>query len=156
MPSSAVEQVRRRKLVKGVVSGLSQEQAGIAAGYSAKCAKQSASRVLQRPDVRALLERAMKRRHISDDRLMQTLDEGLSATKVISARIVGADATERTDDFVDVPDHPTRHKFLETGLKLKGYLQPTDPLTAGPTQINIIHNYRPHPIVQPPQVDAGP
>jgi len=28
-----------------------------------------------------------------------------------------------TKDFVDVEDHPTRHKFLDTALKLKGYMK---------------------------------
>ena len=26
-------------------------------------------------------------------------------------------------DFIDVDDFPTRHKYIETGLKLKGHLR---------------------------------
>lgn len=56
---------------------------------------------------------------LTDIRLFDKLNEGLEATKVISARIVGKDANEQTDDFIDIPDYATRHKYLETALKMK-------------------------------------
>ncbi len=53
---------------------------------------------------------------VSDEKLAKVLNEGLEATKVV---VMGKESKEA---FVDIqPDHPTRHKFLETGLKLKGY-----------------------------------
>lgn len=57
---------------------------------------------------------------VTDDKLATVLADGLEANKVISAKIV-AKANEQTDDFIEVPDYPTRHKYLETGLRLKGY-----------------------------------
>lgn len=55
---------------------------------------------------------------ISDERLVSVLDEGLQANRTISA-IAGTEANGGTVDFVDVPDFQTRHRYLETGLKLK-------------------------------------
>jgi hypothetical protein len=60
--------------------------------------------------------------------LLDVLDDGLKANKVISCNIVSLDkegmkdADSMTKDFVDIDDHPTRHKFLDTALKLKRYL----------------------------------
>lgn len=51
---------------------------------------------------------------VNDAKLGQTLQDGLEATKTV---IIGKDE----DAFADqVADHPTRHKFLETGLRLRG------------------------------------
>ncbi len=63
-------------------------------------------------------------KYLPDDLLSQVHSESLRADKVISARIVGRDANESTDDFIEVPDHPTRHKFLDTAYKLKGLYKP--------------------------------
>lgn len=50
---------------------------------------------------------------VTDEKLSQVLTEGLAAE--------GKDGT---------PDHATRHRFLETGIKVKGYIQPgADPIT---------------------------
>jgi len=69
----------------------------------------------------------MEEKGITDDRLLQVLDEGLAANKTVSARVITkkgelAEADESTDDFIDVPDHDVRHKFLKTALELKGHI----------------------------------
>ena len=58
-------------------------------------------------------------KYIPDDKLQKVLDEGLEANRVISAMNTGKQADGATADFIDVPDHAVRHKFLETALKLK-------------------------------------
>lgn len=58
--------------------------------------------------------------YLPDAKLAQVHQEGLEATKVISAKIVGMNANEQTDDFIDVPDYQTRAKYLELGYKIKG------------------------------------
>ncbi len=63
-------------------------------------------------------------KYLPDATLLQVHREGLQANKVVSARITGADANEATDDFIEIPDHPTRHKFLETAYKLKKRIGP--------------------------------
>lgn len=52
---------------------------------------------------------------IDDDRLLNVLNEGLDATKTV---VMGQESKE---SFVDVqPDFSVRHRYLETGLRLKG------------------------------------
>ena len=59
---------------------------------------------------------------VTDEKLAKVLNEGLEATKVV---VMGKDSGEA---FVDIqPDHPTRHKFLETGLRLRGYAKEDTP-----------------------------
>jgi hypothetical protein len=60
----------------------------------------------------------MDKMGITDEKLNLVLEEGLAATRSISA-IAGTEANGGTVDFVDVPDFMVRHKYLETGLKLK-------------------------------------
>ncbi len=49
---------------------------------------------------------------ISDDKLAKVLDEGLEAGK-------------KTEEGIE-PDYAVRHKYLETGLKLKGHYKNED------------------------------
>lgn len=55
---------------------------------------------------------------LTDQYLHQKLSEGLDANRTISVK-GGKEASANTDDFIDIPDYLTRHKYLETALKLK-------------------------------------
>lgn len=61
---------------------------------------------------------------LPDSLLSQVHMEGLTANKQLSAKIImlggKGDANSQTDDFIEVPDYPTRHKYLETAYKIKG------------------------------------
>ena len=66
--------------------------------------------------------------YFPDDKLARVGDEGLDATRTISATVlVKSDnpnvktkqANARDVDFIDVPDYQTRHKYYDTALKLK-------------------------------------
>ena len=62
----------------------------------------------------------MEESGITDIKLSEVLKDGLEATKAV---VMGKESTE---SFVDVqPDYAIRHKYLETGLKMKG-LVPKD------------------------------
>jgi hypothetical protein len=52
---------------------------------------------------------------VTNDRLVTVLSEGLASDKY--------QQLEPEASAVPVPDYKARHKYLETGLKLKGYLQ---------------------------------
>lgn len=78
---------------------------------------------------------ALVNKYLPDSKLLEVHAQGLEATKVISAVVTGKDADEKTNDFIDVPDYATRHKYLETGYKLKGKLE-HGPTVFAPTQIN--------------------
>ena len=59
----------------------------------------------------------MDKMGISDEKLAKRLNEGLDATKAV---VMGV---KSEDSFVDIqPDYITRHKYIETSLKLKGHL----------------------------------
>lgn len=121
---------RNKKVVKGVLKGKPISRAMIDAGYAAttansKCAEKARELA---PTIQALMER----RGLTDDRLLDVLDDGLRADKCISCNVIApggdgmADAHSATKDFIDVPDHPTRHKFLDTALKLRRHLDKPD------------------------------
>ena len=78
--------------------------------------------------------------YLPDDKLFERHREALDAVKVISARITNKEADIDTDDFIEVPDHPTRLKAVELGYKTKGYaIDPALALTInGPVQIKIV------------------
>jgi len=58
-------------------------------------------------------------KELPDEKLMKVLHEGLDANRVVSAINPGKSATSSTADFIEVPDFMIRHKYLETGLKIK-------------------------------------
>jgi len=92
--------------------------------------------------------------YLPDELLTRKLEEGLEAMKQLSARIIvkkGASASEidgelqtansRTDDFVEVEDLQTRHKYLETALKVKGrLLNKIDLTTNGKDLVNTLNS----------------
>jgi len=86
-------------------------------------------RMLKKVDIS--VSELMEMMGTTDAYLNQKLNEGLEATKTISViPIKQKEAQENSTDlpnansknieFVDVEDYPTRHKYLDTALKLKG------------------------------------
>lgn len=57
---------------------------------------------------------------LTDKLLIKKALQGLEAKKIISANITYGDANEKTNDFIEVDDFPTQHKYLETGLAMLG------------------------------------
>lgn len=53
---------------------------------------------------------------ITDEKLIKVIDEGLTASKTIVF----------DESSIEVADHQTRHKFLETALKVKGAFKNSD------------------------------
>ena len=68
----------------------------------------------------------MEANGLSLGKLIEVLKDGLEANKVISAQVINQagdgmkQANSMTKDFIDVPDHSTRHKYLETAAKWLG------------------------------------
>jgi hypothetical protein len=54
------------------------------------------------------------------------------------------DADSMSKDFVEVEDFLTRHKYLETALKLKGHLIHKDQKEG----VTVIMNFEPHPKIK--------
>lgn len=88
-------------------------EAMLEAGYS-KSTSETPQNLTQTNGWQELMEK-----HMPDSKLQQVIEEGLEANRIISAVNTGKQASGATADFVEVPDHAVRHKFVETALKLK-------------------------------------
>jgi hypothetical protein len=102
--------------------GISYRQAMLNAGYSENTASDP-SNLTESDTWQELMDK-----HFPDETLAKKVQEGLEANRVISAQVVVKSdnpnvktktATARDVDFIEVPDHGVRHKYLETALKLK-------------------------------------
>jgi hypothetical protein len=84
-------------------------------------------------------------KYFPDDKLTKVIQEGLEANRVISAINTGKQASAAESDFIEVPDHAVRHKFVETSLKLKGRLTNKTDITSDgkkiePTTVIIVED----------------
>jgi hypothetical protein len=88
------------------------------AGYSDSTAQRS-TQVIQSEGFQAVLEMA----GISDKRLAATINDGLDAQNYLKTERVEGIGKNRlkTEEIITIPDLNTRHKYLETSLRLKGY-----------------------------------
>ena len=77
-------------------------------------------------------------KHLPDKKLFQVHNDALDATKVVSARVTGRDADSGTDDFIDVPDHPTRLRAVELGYRVKGKLKDSPEINLNQTKVLIM------------------
>ena len=133
--------IMERKFIKLFMNGMTPTEAMREAGYTVNTANAKAGEKLEK--VRPIIEGLMDKMGISDERLLETLDRGLDATKQISCNVIinghlsaneqdaMKPAHEMTKDFVEVEDFAVRHKYLETGLKLRGHLQKQELNIAG-------------------------
>lgn len=96
---------------------ISASKAMVAAGYSPQSAK-NPQRITQTESFRMLMEKA----GIDDNKVLRTLNDGLEAQSYIKTeRVEGIGKTRlKTEEVIPVPDLTTRHKYLETTLRLKG------------------------------------
>jgi len=109
---------RQRLAVKTLLEeGGSVRRAMLKAGYTPTMAK-NPKKLTETKGFKELMEEV----GITDLKLAEVLNSGLNATRVISA-VGGKEANGATTDFIEVPDYAVRHKYLETGLKLKGHQQ---------------------------------
>jgi len=108
---------RQKELVKYVSEnvGLSMEQAMKDLNYSPSYARSGRIK-------KTLSWKSLMRKYLPDKKLVKVVNDGLGANRVISAMNPNKQATGATTDFIEVPDHAVRHKFVETALKMKGRL----------------------------------
>ena len=85
------------------------------AGYSPKTAGEIGHENLKKPEIRGAIAERMDEVGITEKRLLQVLDEGLSATKShFRQKTDGAEAEVKVYD-----DYAVRHRYLDTALKLR-------------------------------------
>ncbi len=128
--------IRERLLIKHLLEGKTQHDAMLLAGYAKSTAEKLSKSIIGKPSLQSSLEKAMHKHGITDEKLMQTMKDGLDSDKEISyvfhkvkermgLKNSGKGEEKKADefdvDFVSVPDHPTRHRFMDSALKLKGH-----------------------------------
>lgn len=117
-PKRPPKTIKEKAFVKALVKTTTAAEAARIAGYKDPIQAAYENKIkLDLPDL-------MDKKGLTDDHLLDKLDEGLESNRVISAIITDKQANGATNDFIEVPDMVVRHKYLETALKLKGKLQP--------------------------------
>lgn len=130
--SKLAVKMRRKKIIKALAEGKTQQEAGIIAGLSPKTAGQQVQKTLSNPIIANALIAEMEKAGVTDELLAERLHTLLFGTKVISANIFApgspipgggpdlADANGMTKDFVEVPDNVALAKGIEIACKIKG------------------------------------
>jgi hypothetical protein len=109
---------RQQLYKKYRLEGYSKYAAAIKAGYS----KTTAGHKGKQLDKVVNMQHWLELQGLTDKALAEHAFQGLNATKVVSANIIYGDADEKTNDFIEVPDWSTRHRYFETILKVGNYL----------------------------------
>ena len=112
---------------------LADSDKGRKSGYSeASVVGGTIYKTIQQLKARPEIQRALLERGINEHTIAKTLHEGLLADKVISAIVVNkdgdgmADGHSMTKDFINVPDHTVRHKFMQSAIELGAMLPDTE------------------------------
>jgi hypothetical protein len=123
----AAVELRRKKIIRDILAGKTQQEAGIAAGLSSKSARSQVAQILANPNVKNALIHEMEKLGMTNDFLAGHHKQLIEGTKVISAMVIApgsgsdlADAGSLTKDFIEVPDLVAKAKGLELAYKLKG------------------------------------
>jgi hypothetical protein len=119
--------LKQRKAISNLVAnGGNVAQAMRAAGYSEAMAR-NPQKLTESEYVQTLMQEV----GLTDKDAFQQLKDGLQANKTV---VMGKD----DDSFVDIqPDHATRHKYLETHLRLRGIGTSKDQATTNFNFINV-------------------
>jgi hypothetical protein len=129
IPKEKPLSIKERKAVKNLAAGMTKGNALVLAGYSESTANHRPDVVFGKGRVIQAIKELMDDLGLTDSELLNTLKAGLKADKVISAMVIAPngegmkDANSMTRDFIEIADHDTRHKYLVTGLKLRGHLK---------------------------------
>jgi len=127
-PKNAVAVKRRRKIIAAaLLEGKSNQDAGIAAGFSEKTAADQVSQTLRNPKFQSTLIAEMEKSGINDSYLSEKLRALIEGTKVISATVIAPgsgsdlkDAGSMSKDFIEVPDNIALAKGIEIAFKIRG------------------------------------
>lgn len=118
--------IKQKLAFKEAVKGSSLTKAMVKAGFSKKSAKHT-NTLTRTKGWHELIDK-----YISEEDLMKVHKAGLRATKTVYGATIGEDG-EELSDAQETPDFAVRHKYLETGYKVRGRLKETP--NAPPTNI---------------------
>ena len=112
---SRVEKDRRDALVvRNLAEGMPPAQAIMEAGYSSATAYTKREEILQRISKNSPMIEALDEEKVTTKYLARKIRRGLNAKK--TQRLV---VDKSVEQFTDI-DHGTRHRYLETALRLRG------------------------------------
>jgi hypothetical protein len=102
--------IKDKKMIKSILEGNTTRQAMRDAGYKGATLTHQSRKIRElAPTIIALMDKA----GLSDEFMVKKLKSGFEADRpVVVDKAIN-----------DYPDHPTRHKYLETGLKLRNHLK---------------------------------
>lgn len=129
---------RQRKFLKYYVETGNASKAAKMAGYADY--RVHPYDILAKPSFQAAYNELLDKHGITDQKLLKVLSEGLNAKKLVyveSGDVMENGLQKKVQEFDD--DYQTRHKYLETGLKLKKHLESD---TDGAIQRSIINIIR--------------
>ena len=109
---------KERTIVKALTQGKEDKEALKIAGYSPSYIKNEGKKLIEKPVIQSTLNIIMENSGITDEFMMGRLKEGMDAKKQIAIK----DLDEGEKTVIEVDDLGMRHKYLETGLKLKGHM----------------------------------
>lgn len=103
--------IKQKLLARSIIDNPKQtlKTAMLSVGYTENTAR-NPSQVVNKQSFVDLMEK----NGITDNYLNEKLKEGFEANRQIVTR----------DEIIDTPDYNSRHKYLETALKLKNHLNP--------------------------------
>lgn len=109
---------KQAKAAQYIAEGDSVSKAMQKAGY-AKTTSRNPQQLTRSKTFREIMESI----GISDKKIAERLNEGLDATTAIKTeRVEGVGKNRlKTEELTTRPDYLTRHRYLETSLKLKGH-----------------------------------
>ena len=115
---------RDSKLVKIMLKNPDKplNEAMIEAGFSKTTANHQAKRTVERSCIQTPMQEALKKAGISEKHLAHKIKKGMDCQKIISATVIHKDnggKTTQINDFIEVDDNPSQHKYIDTALKLK-------------------------------------
>jgi len=107
-------------LVDNKVNGVPQKELGRRLGITQAAVSRRNIIALKNPEIKELLNK----HELSEEVLLIKLKEGLNATRVVGYLNNKVEGVQKvSDEFVEVPDYSTRHKYLVTALELHGHLR---------------------------------
>ena len=134
----------KRAVAEIGVNGGNISKAMRAVGYAPSTAART-DKLTKRKGFQYLMERVLP-----DALLLKVHREGLRATKKLQEIVDRDSKGAPIYGLIDVEDHPTRHKFLDTGYKIKGKLKEVEPPNTIPAmtliQINMPNGTESHTI----------
>ncbi len=120
--SKAQVKLRAKKIAAELIQGKTAKEALLAAGYSLNSANNPAG-ILENPLIKKTYCEILDEAGAGYKETAKVVADGLKAMKVISAIIIGKSADEKTNDFIEVEDHPTRLRAASEIHRVRGLYQ---------------------------------